>query len=150
MGTKEIVGLVGFALVGVGLLLALIGTIVMAVSSRRSGSRTAQATGQIVGLQPGMDTGWHGSVTSNSGSYYLYPVVEFTDMYGVTHRRMQHLSTGNDYAVGQVVPVAYDPGDPEGNFVIARDSKGGKVASVILICMGIIFAITGLCVPFLV
>lgn len=136
---------VGMGLLAFGILFFAIGLAVRFVSSSRAKRRTARATAKICGLRRQvnreMDDDAHGA---SHVSYY--PVLRFVDAMGNERTANQALSNNDDYTIGEVVEVSYDPGDPEGNVMMVRDEEAASVLPLVFIGVGVLIAVVGVVV----
>lgn len=140
MDDRQVFYLAAAAVIGFGLLFAGIGILIRAISTSKARRRTARTTGRVVDVKRSTfrDMDGHRSVN-------WYPVVEFVDARGRIHTAEQSV-TNNQYSIGEMAEVAYDPMDPEGNFIMMRDAKAPGAISLVFMIVGILIAISGVSV----
>lgn len=121
----------------------LVGGIGMGIgASVRAGHRTAMATGTVVGFDERSTVDVNGSVSTSS-----YPIVDFVDADGTARHATQGFSGPHRHGIGDTVQISYEPGNAEGNFIIAGDDKDARILSLIFIGIGTVIVILGLCLP---
>lgn len=127
---------IGFLLFGI--VFAAIGIAVRVSSARADARRRARAMARICDVRRERIRTSQGRAGGSHHSYSTdyYPVLQFVDAEGTQWFAEQSVSNNDDYEIGEIVEVAYDPRDPAGSAIMVRDMGVTKVIFIVFVAVG--------------
>ena len=131
---KKIIGII------IGIACVVIGIVILISFFKAQKTQTGETTATIIRLDSEVETEVDSDGFERSTQMY-YPVIEYTVDNQKYETRLPDSGTSNstEYKEGQTVEIKYNPNNP--NEISKKGSKGGLIAGIFFIVVGIIVGI---------